>query len=90
MTFSLRVREVNFIKHEIEEYIIVSMYLSRINEQSNKVLTLIIKKLHLVDDFKVKMFIKNDILESKVIVINVIKRFVYINNCNVKVNIHAR
>lgn len=90
MTFSLRVREVNFIKHEIEEYIIVSMYLSRINEQSNKVLTLIIKKLHLVDDFKVKMFIENDILESKVIVINVIKRFVYINNCNVKVNIHAR
>lgn len=90
MTFSLRVREVNFIKHEIEEYIIVSMYLSRINEQSNKVLTLITKKLHLVDDFKVKMFIENDILESEVIVINVIKRFVYINNCNMKVNIHAR
>ena len=71
MTSSLRVREVNFIKHEIDKYVIILIYLLRTNTVDNKTLTFITKELHLIDDLKAKMLINNDVLRSKEIFINI-------------------
>ena len=71
MTSSLRVREVNFIKHEIDEYVIILIYLSGTNTAGNKILTFITRKLYLVDDLKAKMLINNDVLRPKEIFINI-------------------
>ena len=48
MTFSLQVYKVNLIKHKINKYIIILIYLLRINKQNNKVLTFITRELYLV------------------------------------------
>ena len=90
MTSSLRMRDVNVIKHETDEYIIVSIYLSEINEFDNQVLAVIIKELHLINDLRVKMLIKNDILESKDIFINISQKQTFIDSCKVKVEIYVK
>ena len=41
------------------------MYISNIKKDDIKILYRIVKKIHLIDDFKIYMFIKNDIVELK-------------------------
>ena len=71
MIFSLRVRKVKLIKHEINEYVIVLIYLLSMNFAEVNVIAFIIKELHLINELKVKMLINNDILSLKEIFINI-------------------
>lgn len=89
MTSLLRVRDVNFIKHETNEYVIILIYFSS-QKKENKVLTFVIKELHLIDDLRVKMFIDNDILKLKKIDINIIKEIVNIDSCNVYIEVNVK
>ena len=90
MTFSLRVREVKLIKHEINEYVIVLIYLLSTNFAEIKIITFIIRELHLINEFKVKMFINNNILSLKEIFINITQKKTVINNCKVTINVFVR
>ena len=53
-------------------------------------LTYLRRKLHIVDNLRVKMLIKNNIIKSKEIVINVINKKARINNYSIIINIIAR
>ena len=48
------------------------------------------RKLYIVDNLRVKMLIKNNIIEFKEIVINVINKKARINNCSIIINIITR
>ena len=48
------------------------------------------RKLHIVDNLRVKILIKNNIIKFKEIVINVINKKVRIDNYNITINIIAR
>ena len=55
-----------------------------------EVLVYIKREIYLVDDLRVKIFINNNIISLKGIVINIIKKSVYINNYNVTIGINLR
>ena len=48
------------------------------------------RELHIVDNLRVKMLIKNNIIKSKEIVINIANKKARINNYNITINIIAR
>ena len=58
------IKSLNVIMHETNQYILISIYVFDIKNDI-KILCRIIKKIHLIDDFKTHMFIKNDIVKSK-------------------------
>ena len=53
-------------------------------------LTYLRRKLHIIDNLRVKILIENNIIESKEIVINVINKKARINNYSITINIIAR
>ena len=48
------------------------------------------RELYIVDNLRVKMLIKNNIIKSKEIIINVINKKAKINNYSIMINITAR
>ena len=56
----LRVKDLSVIIHKMNQYVLILMYVFDI-----KILYRIIKKIHLIDDFKTHMLIENNIVESK-------------------------
>ena len=51
---------------------------------------LILTKTHVVNDLKINMFIKNDIIKSKSFIIEVETKIVYKNNCKIIIFIEIR
>ena len=62
---SLRIKDFNVIIHDINQYILILMYISDIKKNDVKILYRIIREIHLIDDFKIYIFIENDIVELK-------------------------
>ena len=48
------------------------------------------RELHIIDNLHIKIFIKNNIIKSKEIVINIVNKKVRINNYSITINIIAR
>ena len=48
------------------------------------------RKLHIVDNLYIKIFIKNNIIKSKEIIINIVNKKVRINSYNITIDIIAR
>ena len=53
-------------------------------------LTYLRRELHIIDNLRIKILIKNNIIKSKEIVINIINKKVRINNYSITINIIAR
>ena len=64
MSKLFRVKSLNIIMHEMNQYVLISMYVSDIKNDI-KILCRIIREIHLIDDFKTYIFIENDIVEPK-------------------------
>ncbi len=62
--------------HETKKYVNFSIYLS--SKEDSKRMTKIHKEMHLVENLKVNMFIDNDVLESKDIIIDIQRKKVII------------
>ena len=90
MATSLRVREVGASKHETSEYVTQDLYLPGIDDQGRKVLAYLRRELHIVDNLRVKMLIKNDIIRPEGIVIDIANKKARINSCKTTVDITAR
>jgi hypothetical protein len=88
MILPLRVRGVNISKYKINEYIILLIYFPGINNNRKKVLIYIKREVYLVDSLRVKIFINNNIILLKGIIINIIKKSIYINSYNVTIGIN--
>ncbi len=91
MTTFLIVRDIELNVYEIKKDVNFSIYLSSKNDLTR--LIEIHRKLHLMKELKVNMFIENDILRSKEITINVQQKTAIIRNCEnliIEVKIHQR
>jgi hypothetical protein len=90
MALPLRVRGVNISKYKIDEYVILLIYFPGIDNNEKEVLVYIRREIYLVDNLKTKIFINNNIILFKGIIINIIKKSVYINSYNVTIGINLR
>ena len=87
---SFKVREVKSSQHKISKYIITFNYFLKVDEKENKVLACIRREIYIVDDLRVKMLIENNFIKFEKIIIDVIKKKVYINNYKTFITITSR
>ena len=64
MISSLKIREIEVIVHESKKFVDELIYLSDIKDEIS-MLARIRREFHLIDDFKVKILIDNDIIDSE-------------------------
>ena len=89
MTTFISIRELDVDKHMTIEYAILFMYFF---DQKNDVTikTKIIKKIHLIDNFKTNMLLNNDVIESEKIDVNIFKKTIYIESCEIIASLKIR
>ena len=87
MIISITIRELDANKHITDRYAMISMYFKEKDKQDNDVRTVIIKKVHLMNDLKVNILIENEILDSELFDIFMSKSTTYIESCDVTISI---
>ena len=85
----LRVYKMKINKYKIDEYVIANLYFSKTNSNRNKNFVYLQKK-YIINDFRIKMLINNDIIDFENIFIDIIYKTIYINNCKITINISIR
>ena len=48
------------------------------------------REIHLINNLKINILLKNDVIELKKIDINIINKMIYIDNCKIIVNLKIR
>ena len=82
ITTSFKIRGLNTHKHKSHEYVICNIYLKNI--KNDKSITFVLRrKIYLVNNFKINMFINNNIINAKNLIINSVKKETFIFNINV-------
>lgn len=82
MTISLKIRNLKIIKHQSFKYAIFNLYIFDRKDKQD-VIVHIRCEIYLVDNLKTNILIDNDIIELESIIINIKKREIYIDNCDV-------
>ena len=89
MITSLKIRELNTQQHESFEYAICDIHIK--NMKNDKLITFVFRReIHLIDNFKINIFINNDVIDVEKIIINSIKRETFIINIDVIVSIKVK
>lgn len=70
-------------KHITDKYVIAFMYFLDIDDKEQVVRALITKEIHLMNNFKTNVLIKNDVLNLKLIDVSTFKDLAYIESCDV-------
>ena len=78
----LRVKELDSTMHNIDEYMLILIYLSGLKRDDNKALTYIIREIHLVSNLKANLLMRNNIIRSEKIMLDVSKSEVRISSYN--------
>ena len=71
-------RRLDTKEHDIYKYVIISIYIS---SNINRVV-LIHRKIYIVEDFFVKVFIDINIIKSEVIIFDINKDLIIIESCS--------
>ena len=82
MTSSFKMRNLDIRRHETWKYAIVDVHLFEL-KNDKKIIFIFRRKLHLIDDLKINMLIDNDIMKSKQIVSNIVKKSIFVNTIDV-------
>ena len=85
MTSSLRVRSIDAITHETNEYVKISVYFSEI-KKNKQVLTCVTREIHLMKDLKTNLLIENAFLRLEDFVIDISNRKITIISCDVTID----
>jgi len=83
-------RDLDTFKHSSNEYAILSLYFFSKNNEDNLVMTKITQEVHLMNDFKINMLIENNLIDFEEIIIDVVSKSIFINNCDVIVSIKVK
>ena len=65
MVINIFIRDLRFKIHHFDEYVVFIFYIKEVLFESKRVFAKIIKKIHIINDFKIEIFIKIDIFISK-------------------------
>ena len=90
MIISITVRELNTNKHFTDKYVIVFMYFFEKDKNDTTVKAKIIRKVHLINDLKTNMLLKNDVLNSKKFDIFTSTSSAYIESCEIIISIFIK
>ena len=77
----IKVRNIENASFIIIEYVSIIFRIFDVIVDDNFVIVIFIKNVYIVDDLKAKMLLNNDILKSKQIVLNIVKKKLIIDNC---------
>ena len=66
------------------------MYFFEVNKNDKSIKTMIIKKIHLINNLKINMLLSIDFINSKKIDINIFNKIVHIDNCEIIVTLKIR
>ena len=83
MIISIAVRDLSSIKHQIDKYALITMQFKEKNNIHKIVQAAIIRKIYLIENFKINLLINNDIFDSKLIDILASANSTYIENCEI-------
>ena len=81
MKNSITVREIEIIRYLMNEFVILNIYIFELINSKIEMIE-IIAEIHLVHNFKIKLLIDVDILDSEKINISFCNHFLIINNEN--------
>ena len=84
------IRNLNIIQYQCENYVILFIYFTNIDIDNKFVKTFIERKIHFIKNFKINMFIDNDIIVFKNILIDFKKQKIIIRNYNVTIFFEIR
>ena len=70
IALSLRVKGLDSAIHDIDKYVLMSIYISA-SKDDIKVLCRIIREIHLVSDLKAYLLIGNNVIDSEKIMLNI-------------------
>ena len=79
MKNSIMIRKIEIIRYFINEFVILNIYISELINSKIEMIE-IIAEIHLVHNFKIKLLIDIDILDSEEINISFHNCFLIINN----------
>ena len=89
MIIFILIRDLDVDKHMTIEYVILFIYfLDQKNDVTIRIK--IIKKMHLIDSFKINILLNNNVIDSKKIDVNILNKLIYIDNCEIIVNLKIR
>ena len=77
----IKVRDIEDANLIIIEYVSIIFCILDVIVDDNFVIVTFIKNVYIVDDLKTKMLLSNDILKSKQIILNIVKKKLIIDNC---------
>ena len=72
ITLSLRIKGLNSTIHDIDEYILILIYISASRKDDIEILYRIFREIYLVSDLKAHLLIDNNIIDLKRIVFNIV------------------
>ena len=87
MIIFLKIRDLNIHRHESSKYVICDIHLKK-NDKS--ITSIFRREIYLMNNFKTNMLINNNIIESKNIIINSIKKQTFIINIDVTISIKIK
>ena len=91
MTTVISVREISENVIKSDEFIIIKITFKEVDNKKHSIKKIVIAKLHVIDDFGVNLLIKNDILISKDIIVDLNRRKLIINSCEgLKISIRMK
>ena len=90
MSTPLRVRGIGSSKHNSGEYAILFLYFSSKDNASQQVYASLTYKIHLIKGLRTNLLIGNNIMSLKNFIIDIKKKIVLIESCDVTVLINAR
>lgn len=87
MTTSISVRNLRTIKHITNKYALLSMYFLKTTNIDVSIKAIIIRKIHLVNELKINLFIDNGILDFEKTDIFNSTELAHIDSCDVTISI---
>ena len=86
----ITIRDLNIDKHIINKYVIVFIIFIKKNNKENDIRVMFRRETHIMNNLKINIFMKNEIINFKKIFIDFDKNIARINNCNVIIFIKMR
>lgn len=90
MATLLKVRGIGTSKHKTDKYVLELLYFPAIGNKGQRMIVCIYCELHIVDNLRANIFIGNNIIGTKGMMINIAKEKAYILGCKVIVPITAK
>lgn len=86
----LKVKGIGSLRHELDEFVFMSLYFLGIDSTNRPAYAYIHKELYIVEGLKASWLVGNDILATERVIIDLANKSTMISSCQVTISIAAR